>query len=219
MDIGEQIFQFLKDPNVAYILLIAGLWLLVIAVTTPGTGFAEVSAAIALALAAVGLFSLTVNFAGILLIVLAFALFAVDVLATSHGVLTLGGVLALLFGSLLLFPQRENVSGVSGWLIAGVTLASAGIAGIVLHALVNTLRRRGVDIAAVNVEGTTGRVRMAIVAGESGTVQAGGQLWTAEADEPIESGAEVVVTHREGLTLHVARVSSGTTASGSAQKV
>ena len=219
MDIGEQIFQFLKDPNVAYILLIVGLWLLVIAVTTPGTGFAEVSAAITLALAAIGLFSLTVNFAGILLIVLGFALFAVDVFAASHGVLTVGGALALLFGSLLLFPERENVAGVSGWLIAGVTLASAGMAGIVLHALVNTLRRRGVDMATVTVEGMTGRVRKAVAAGESGTVQVGGQLWTAEADEPIESGAEVIVTHREGLTLRVARAPSEATAANSPQSM
>ncbi len=211
MDFGEQIFDFLKNPNVAYVLLIVGLWMLVIAVTTPGTGFAEVTAAITLLGAAIGLFNLTVNFAGILLIVLGFALFAIDVFVPSHGVLTIGGVVVLLLGSLFLFPQRENVAGVSGWLIAGVTLASAGMAGIVLHAMVNTLRRPGVDIAAVNVEGTRGRVRKAIVAGERGTVQAGGQLWTAEADEPIASGSEVVVTRVEGLTLHVARVTPETT--------
>ncbi len=217
MDFGQQIFQFLKDPNVAYILLIVGLWTLVIAVTTPGTGFAEVTAAIALAMAAIGLFSLTVNFAGILLIVVAFALFAVDVFATSHGVLTIGGVVALLAGSLLMFPERENVAGVSGWLIAGVTLASAGMAGIVLHALMRSLRQRAVDLAALNVEGGTGRVRKAIVADETGTVQVAGQLWTAEADEPIESGAEVVVMRRDGLRLRVARAKPGSTASGSTQ--
>jgi membrane-bound serine protease (ClpP class) len=215
MDFGEQLFQFLKDPNVAYILLIVGLWMLVIAVTTPGTGFAEVTGAIALVGAAIGLFNLTVNFAGILLIVLGFALFAIDVVATSHGVLTIGGVLALLLGSLMLFPARESGS-VSGWLIAGATLISAVLSGIVLHALVNTLRRRGVDIAAVNVEGASGRVRKAILPGDSGTVQAAGQLWTAEADEPIESGTEIVVTHRDGLTLRVKRVSSTAAAPKSA---
>jgi len=179
--------------------------MLVVAVTTPGTGFAEVTAAIALVGASIGLFNLTVNFAGILLIVVAFALFAADVLATSHGVLTVGGVLALLFGSLLLFPERENVTSVSGWLIAGATIGSAAMAGLVLHALVNTLRRRPVDIATANVEGVRGQVKQAIVAGAPGTVQAAGQLWTALSDEPIESGAEVVITRREGLALHVAR--------------
>jgi membrane-bound serine protease (ClpP class) len=213
MDIGQQLFQFLKDPNIAYILLIVGLWMLVIAVTTPGTGFAEVSAAIALALSAIGLFNLTVNFAGILLIVAAFALFTLDVLATSHGILTLGGVVALLFGSLLLFPARENVAGVSGWLIGGVTLASAAMAGIVLHALVRSLRQRHVDLAAQNVEGNKGQVRKPIFGGELGTVQVAGQLWTAESDEPIESGAEVIVDRREGLRLHVTRVASKSTVS------
>jgi len=208
MDVGQQIFDLLKDPNVAYLLLIVGLWMLVIAVTTPGTGFAEVTAAIALVGAAIGLFNLTVNFAGILLIVLAFGLFAADVFAPSHGVLTIGGVIALLAGSLLLFPQRENVSSISGWLIAGATLASAGMAGIVLHALVRTLRRPAVDIAAVNVLGAQGRVRKSIVPGESGTAQISGQLWTVESDEPIESGVEVVVRRVDGLTLHVARVES-----------
>jgi membrane-bound serine protease (ClpP class) len=213
MDIGQQIFEFLKDPNVAYILLIVGLWMLVIALTTPGTGFAEVAAAIALVGASIGLFNLTVNFAGILLIVVAFGLFAVDVFAPSHGVLTVGGVVALIAGSMLLLPSRENAAGISGWLIAGATLASAGMAGIVLHALVRTLRRPAVDIAAVNVVGAQGRVRKAIVAGESGTAQIAGQLWTVEADEPIESGAAVTVRRVEGLTLHVARVKSESSAS------
>jgi membrane-bound serine protease (ClpP class) len=213
MDFGQQIFEFLKDPNVAYILLIVGLWMLVIALTTPGTGFAEVAAAIALVGASIGLFNLTVNFAGILLIVVAFGLFAVDVFAPSHGVLTVGGVVALIAGSMLLLPSRENAAGISGWLIAGATLASAGMAGIVLHALVRTLRRPAVDMAAVNVVGAQGRVRKAIAAGESGTAQIAGQLWTVEADEPIESGAAVTVRRVEGLTLHVARVKSESSAS------
>lgn len=215
MDLGQQLFDFLKDPNVAYILLIVGLWMLVIAVTTPGTGFAEVSAAIALALAAVGLFSLTVNFAGVLVILVAFALFVIDVVSPTHGVLTIGGVIALLIGSLMLFPQRENVSGLSGWLVAGVTLASAGMAGIVLHALVRSLRHGRVDLAVLNVEGGRGQVKTAIAAGETGTVQVSGQLWTAIADEPIEAGAEVVIDRREGLTLHVKRVTSRSAVSGS----
>lgn len=213
MDFGQTVFEFLKDPNVAYVLLIVGLWMLVISVTTPGTGFAEVAAVITLVGAAIGLFNLTVNFAGILLIVAAFGLFAVDVVSPTHGVLTVGGVVALLLGSLLLFPQRENAASVSGWLIAGATLASAGMAGIVLHALVRTLRRPAVDMAVVHVQGAVGRVRTAIVPGGSGTAQIAGQLWTVEADEAIESGAEVVVERVDGLTLHVARAHASSSVS------
>ncbi len=217
MDFGQQLFEFLKNPNVAYVLLILGLWMLAIAVTTPGTGFAEVVAAIALVGAAVGLFNLTVNFAGILLIVVAFALFIVDVFSPTHGILTFGGVVALLLGSLLLFPSREVGASISGWLIAGATVISAGMASLVLIALADIRRRRGVGMASQRVVGATGRVRKATVLGETGTAQIAGQLWTIEADEPIEAGAEVVVERVEGLRLHVARAQPEAAAPPTAQ--
>jgi membrane-bound serine protease (ClpP class) len=217
MDFGQQLFEFLTNPNVAYVLLILGLWMVAIAVTTPGTGFAEVVAAIALVGAAVGLFNLTVNFAGVLLIILAFALFIVDVFSPTHGILTFGGVVALLLGSLLLFPSREGDAGISGWLIAGATLISAGMAGLVLHALARTRREKGVGMAAQRVLGATGQVRQAIAPGETGTAQIVGQLWTVEADEPIEAGAQIVVERVEGLKLHVARAPSETAASSTTQ--
>jgi membrane-bound serine protease (ClpP class) len=204
MDPGQQIFELLKDPNVAYVLLFLGLWMAVVAVTTPGTGFAEVAALLALALAAVGLFNITVNFAGIFLIIVGFALFAVDVFATTHGVLTIGGATALLIGSLILFPQREGAASLSGVLVIGVTVASLGMGGVVLHALFRTRQRGAVDLAALHVDGQVGRVSAAIVAGEMGTVQVAGQEWSAMADEPIERGVEVIVIGQEGLTLRVA---------------
>lgn len=216
MDLGQQIFEFLKDPNVAYVLLVLGLWMLLVAVTTPGTGFAEVAALLALALAAVGLFNITVNFAGVFLIVVGFALFAVDVFAPTHGVLSIGGAVALLIGSLILFPEREGVAGLSGWLIVGTTLASLGMASIVLHALFRTRQHGGVDLAALHVDGQVGRVSAAIVAGETGTVHVVGQDWSAIADEPIERGAEVIVIKQEGLTLRVAPKQK-TTGANSAQ--
>ena len=61
-------------------------------------------------------------------------LFAIDVTATSHGALTLGGALALLIGSLLLFPAREGSPGLSGWLIGGTTLSMAGMSVLVISA-------------------------------------------------------------------------------------
>src|SRR3974377_439548 len=87
----EQILAFLSNPNVAYLALIVGLLMLVVAVTTPGTGFAEVIDVIALAVAVIGLIQLEANFAGVVLIIAAFVLFALDVTQTQHGALTLGG--------------------------------------------------------------------------------------------------------------------------------
>ena len=205
MDLGSSLFQLLEDPTVAYLLLVVGLWMLVIAVTTPGTGFAEVTAAIFLVLAAVGLFTVPINLGGLLLMLLAFVLFAVDVFAPTHGALTVGGVVSLLFGSLLLFPQRAAGGGVSAWLVGGVTAASGAVAGLALHGLIRSLRQRRVDLAAQTVEGAEGFVRHAIPPGGTGAVQVSGQLWTAEADEPIGAGTRVVVKGRTGLTLRVSR--------------
>ena len=206
MDLGQQLWLLITSPNVAYLLLIVGLLMLLVAVTTPGTGVAEMIAFIALALAAIGLIQLSVNFAGVLLVVVGFVLFLVDVTATTHGALTLGGAVAVLSGSLLLFPVREGTPGLSIWLIAGVTLSTAGFSVLVISAFMRMRQQKGVDLAAQDVVGGRGVIKTAVTPIASGTAQIGGQLWTVAADEPIDAGSEVEVIDREGLKLRVKRV-------------
>ena len=206
MDLGQQLFLFLSNPSVAYLALIVGLFMLLVATTTPGTGVAEVIAFIALAVAAIGLIRLSADFAGVLLIIVAFVLFIVDVTATTHGALTLGGAAALLIGSLMLFPVREGSEGLPVWLIVGVTLSTAGLSALVLSALMRVRQQKRVDHAAQNVVGTTGLVKTGVQPNVPGTAQIVGQLWTISADEPIETGTNVEVISRTGLTLHVKRV-------------
>jgi len=203
MDIAEQIMTFIANPNVAYLALIVGLLMLVVAVTTPGTGFAEVIAVIALAVAIIGLIQLEANFAGLVLIIAAFILFALDVTQTAHGALTLGGAVALVIGSLLLFPVREGGSTISLWLIAAVTLLMVAVSLVFFSALVRWRKQRHVDNAAQGVLGQRGVVKTATAPLTPGTAQIAGQLWTIEASEPIEPGMEVEVIGREGLTLKV----------------
>ena len=208
MDLGQQLWQLITNPNVSYLLLIVGLLMLLVAVTTPGTGVAEVVAIVSLALSAIGLIQLSANFAGVLLVIVGFVLFAIDATATAHGALTLGGAVSILLGSLLLFPVREGAPGLSVWLIAGVTLSSAGLSILVISAYLRVRQQPRVDAAAQNVVGVRGMVKTPVKPNESGTAQIGGQLWTIAADEPIESGNEVEVLAREGLTLRVKRVNS-----------
>lgn len=205
MDLGQQLWLMITSPNVAYLLLIVGLLMLLVAVTTPGTGVAEVIAFVALALAAIGLIQLSVNFAGVLLVVVGFVLFLVDVTATTHGALTLGGAVALLFGSLLLFPVREGTPGLSIWLIVGATLGTAGISALAVSAFMRMRQQKGVDLAAQGIVGGRGVIKTTVTPPASGTAQIGGQLWTVAADEPIEPGTDVEVIAREGLMLRVKR--------------
>lgn len=206
MDLGQQLFLFLSNPSVAYLALIVGLFMLLVATTTPGTGVAEVMAFIALAVAAIGLIRLSVNFAGVLLIVVAFVLFIIDVTTTTHGALTLGGAVALLIGSLLLFPAREGTEGLPVWLIVGVTLSTAALSALALSALMRVRQQPRIDHVAQNVVGTTGVVKTIVQPGLPGTAQIGGQLWTVSADEAIDPGGNVEVLSRTGLTLHVRRI-------------
>ena len=206
MDLGTQLFQLITNPNVSYLLLVVGLLLLLVAVTTPGTGVAEVTAIIILAMAAVGLINLSANFAGVLLVIVGFVLFAVDATAVNHGALTLGGAIVLLFGSLLLFPNREGSPGLSGWLIAGTTLGMAGFSALAISALLRVRQQKGVDSVAQNVVGMQGVIKTVAQTPTAGTAQIGGQLWTISADEPIESGMNVEVVDRQGLTLRVKKI-------------
>lgn len=206
MDLGQQLFLFLSNPSVAYLALIVGLFMLLVATTTPGTGVAEVIAFIALAVAAIGLISLSADFAGVLLIVVAFVLFIIDVTATTHGALTLGGAVALLIGSLMLFPVRQGAEGLPIWLIVGVTLSTAGLSALVLSALMRVRQQKRIDHVVQNVVGTTGVVKTIVQPTAPGTAQIVGQLWTISADEAIEPGADVEVINRTGLTLHVKRI-------------
>ncbi len=208
MDIGQQLGLFLSDPNVAYIALIVGLLMLVVAVTTPGTGFAEVIAIIALAVAAIGLLRLSVNFAGLALIVAAFILFALDVTQTQHGALTLGGALALVIGSLLLFPTRAGGPALSIWLIGGVTLLMIGVSLVFFSALMRWRNQRRIDNAVQEIVGRRGVVKTAVAPLTPGTAQISGQLWSAAADESLGPGTEVEVIGREGLTLKIKKIAA-----------
>jgi membrane-bound serine protease (ClpP class) len=208
MDIAQQLMTFIANPNVAYLALIVGLLMLVVAVTTPGTGFAEVIAVIALAVALIGLIQLEANFAGVVLIIAAFVLFALDVTQTAHGALTLGGAVALIAGSLLLFPPREGGSALSLWLVAGVTLLMVTVSLVFFSALMRWRNQHRVDNAAQDLEGQRGVVKTATAPLLPGTAQIAGQLWTIEASEPIEPGTEVEVIERTGLTLKVKKTTA-----------
>jgi membrane-bound serine protease (ClpP class) len=208
MDIAQQLMTFIANPNVAYLALIVGLLMLVVAVTTPGTGFAEVIAVIALAVAVIGLIQLEANFAGVVLIIASFVLFALDVTQTAHGALTLGGAVALVVGSLLLFPAGEGESVLSIWLVAGVTLLMVSVSLVFFSALMRWRKQHRVDNAAQDVVGQRGVVKTATAPLSPGTAQIAGQLWTIEASEPIEPGTEVEVIERAGLTLKVKKTTA-----------
>jgi membrane-bound serine protease (ClpP class) len=175
--------------------------------------------AIALVLALFAMHILPVNFAGLLLIVVALGLFILEAKYTSHGVLAVGGIVAMLLGAFMLIRSPLTGAGVSFGVALAVTLPCAAVT-VFLMRLVLRSRSWKQSTGAEQLVGTEAEVTEAIapVSGEGaaasfqGMVRLRGELWRAVAPAAIPAGAQVRVVRVSGLTVHVtpAQVSANT---------
>jgi membrane-bound serine protease (ClpP class) len=196
----ERILNSISNPNVAYALLILGVLGIFFELSTPGVILPGVVGGISLVLAFFALQMLPVNYAGVLLILLALMLFIAEIKITSHGMLTVGGVVALVFGSLLLFESPEPYLRVSRSVIFTTALAVAGFFAFAAIKGLSAQRRRPTTGQAALI-GQPGRAIAAI--DPEGKVFVRGEYWDAWSDEPIAAGAQVVVAAVEGMRLKV----------------
>ena len=194
----QKLLGLVADPNIAYLLMMLGFYGLLFELQNPGAILPGVAGAICLVLAFLALSALPVNAAGVALIVLGLGFLLLEIKVTSHGVLAVGGTIALLLGSLILF-RGENVR-ISLTLVLGVTLTTVAFFLFVIGAGVRAQRRPGVT-GAPGLIGARG-VAVARLAPE-GSVRIGDELWKAVSDEVIDAGGAVQVTAVNGLTLRV----------------
>lgn len=148
---------------------------------------------------------LPVNWFGIVFLATAFVLFVLDIKAPTHGALTAAGVASLIVGALVLFnsPGVPSFQRVSVPLIVGTSIATGALFFIILGFALRA-QRSPIRIGHESLVGRVGRVRDDLA--PSGTVQLGGELWTAqvvEGGEPIPTGSQVVVERVEGIRLFV----------------
>jgi len=192
----DRVLKTISDPNIAYILMMIGLAGLYFELSHPGAIFPGVIGAISLILAFFSFQTLPVNYAGLLLILLAVILFIAEVKVASYGILSIGGLISLTLGSIMLF---EDV-GVSLrlmlptiLLIGGFFVAVAALAFRAYH----TKPRGGTD----GLLGEIGEVRELIA--PEGLVFVHGEYWRAVSEERLEPGDKVEVTGIKGLVLTV----------------
>jgi len=203
MGLVERFLLVLSDPNIAFILLSLGLAAIGFELLNPGAILPGVFGAIALLLAFFSLGTLPVNWAGVALILLAFALFFAELLVAGFGVLGVGAVVSLILGGLLLTSTSNPDFQVSKWLIYGL----AGVIGVFFLMVVSSIIRTRRMPAAMGAQALVGRVAVTRSPLEpDGQVFMEGARWLATAqDAPVPQGERVVVTGVRGLHLSVKR--------------
>jgi len=199
----ERFLHVISDPNIAYILLSLATIGLITEISNPGLIFPGVVGGLCLFMAFYSLGVLNAYWAGVLLILLAFGLFVAEVFTPTFGILTAGGVVSLIIGSLVLFSNSSPAMQVNRGLIAVVTVLIAAFIVFIVGAVVRGQRRR----IATGAEGLIGKVATAKTAlAPKGKVLVDGELWTAIVDNgTVEPGEEVTITKVEGLRLLVAQ--------------
>ena len=204
MNAIEKFLQTISDPNIAYILFTLATIGLITEISNPGLVFPGVAGGISLFLAFYSLGVLDAYWGGIALLLLAVGLFIAEYFTTSFGLLTTGGVISLVIGSLILFSESPGIE-VNRGLIVGVTAAITAFAVFVIGAIVRGQRRR----KATGAEGMIGTMAIAKTPLDpTGTVLAQGELWTAVSEGGrVAPGEEVIISRVAELKLWVTKKS------------
>jgi len=199
----DRFLALITDPNIAYILMMVGMLGIFFELQNPGVTLPGVIGGISLILAFFAFQSLPINWAGVLLILFGVGLLIAEIKIASHGVLTAGGVVAMILGSFMLYEAPEVGFRVAWTVILPTVGATAGLVIWAVSAGVRAMMRRPVTGSS----GMIGRLAVARSAlGPEGQVQLDGEIWRAVSDGgAIAAGEQVRVTAVDGLTLKVSR--------------
>jgi membrane-bound serine protease (ClpP class) len=204
----DRFLALISDPNIAYILLMLGMLGLFFELANPGVILPGVIGGISLILAFFAFQSLPINWAGLLLILFGIVLLIAEIKVVSHGVLTIGGIIAILLGSVMLVNTPELPLRVSWTVIVPVVALTAGIFVFAIAAGARAQMQRPTTGSAGLLH-ETGVAQTAL--DPEGQVLVHGELWTAVAEGPgIPAGERIRVVHVDGLRLRVERASGQT---------
>ena len=192
--------NFLLDPNVAYLLLLGGVFMAMLALATPGTGFFEVGALFCIVLAGYAVTQLSFNWWALVLLVLSIVPFIYSLQKPKRELYLGISIVVLVVGSIFLFPSESGRPAVNLFVAFA---ASALVSGFLWIAVSKSMQvaftRPSHDLDAL--VGKVGEAKTKI--SEEGSVQVSGELWTARSEKPIKSGSAVRVLRREGFVLIV----------------
>ena len=206
MSLKQRVLNTIADPNIAYILMMAGFLGLYMEFAHPGVFFPGIAGAICLLLAFASLQVLPINYTGLALILLGVGLLVGEAFFPNFGVLGVGGIVSLALGSLLLFDTPTSDFGVD----RSIVFTAVGTIGSFVLAISYLVFRSQKAKPALGKEGLIGQIGE--VRGKlapTGRIFVHGENWLAEADRPIDVGERVRVVGYDGMQLKVRRLSEG----------
>lgn len=201
-DIKESILSFLSDPNIAYIFILLTMYGVMIELYNPGAIFPGVVGVISAIIAGFSLQMLPVNYAGLALMIVAIVMFILEIKVISYGMLSIGGTISFLLGSIMLIDSPGEFMEISLGVIIPATIVTAALfIGIIILAAKSQSKKAtsGVNILI----GKEAKVLSKITFTDSGQVKVQGEIWKAIADNNFEKGDRVTVIAVDGLTLKV----------------
>ena len=202
MSLRYRILDTISNPNVAYILLLLGFYGLFFELSNPGSILPGVVGGICIILAFFALHTLPINYAGLLLILFALILFIAEIKVPSYGLLTVGGVISMILGSLMLIKTPAEFLRISWTTIIPAVLVTVAFfvfaMGMALKA-----RMKKPTTGQEGLIGEIGTVRTKL--DPQGKIFVHGEFWNAVSDEPVEEGEEVVVTEVQRMKLKVSK--------------
>ena len=206
MSLKQRVLNTIADPNIAYILMMAGFLGLYMEFAHPGVFFPGIAGAICLLLAFASLQVLPINYTGLALILLGVGLLVGEAFFPNFGVLGIGGIVSLALGSLLLFDTPISDFGVD----RSIVFTAVGTVGSFVLAISYLVFRSQKATPALGKEGLIGKIGE--VRGKlapTGRIFVHGENWSAQADGPIDVGEKVRVVGYDGMQLKVRRLSEG----------
>lgn len=201
MNFRERLLNFLSNPNIAYILLMIGIYGIIFELSNPGAIFPGVIGAVSLILAFYSLQTLPINYAAAGLILLGIVLFILELKFTSYGLLTLGGIICFVLGSLMLIDTDNPLFKLSFSVVIPVAVVTALFFAFLLRLAYKAHKRKPVT-GVEELVGLRGIAKTDIDS-RSGMVMIHGELWQAISEEKINKDEEIVVQEVKGLTLKV----------------
>jgi len=195
--------DFLLDPNIAYLLLLGGVLLVMLALAAPGTGILEIGAFFCIILAGYTVYNLLFNWWALILIALSIIPFIYAIQKPKREWYLAVSILLLIVGSVFMFPRTNTQVGVNPLVAVAASVFVAGFLWIAIRKSIEAGNARPLH----DLEGLVGQVGEArTVIHDDGSVQVGGELWSARSENSIPAGSSIRVVRRDGFVVIVEKV-------------